>query len=242
MTTEAGRLRPSAGHQGSGNQVRRPPRRGTLSRTAQRVVPGWLPSSRSTCTSTPPVVPVYDSNAQAAIGKLVDRDLVGPIRDALATLPEWARAYRNFVAAFVILCQRAYAETPLKPTFRSRTGAWPADSGNAYAVYAWHDVDRDRRGGAATGPAAGSGVRRQRWPALFSFRRTFAKVTKSQGATRGATADNFRATLSHCQPLSSQLDSMSGDPRTPPATHRRCLLSSGSRVRILPGALGGLHV
>ena len=39
MTTKAGRLRPSAGHQGSGNQVRRPLRRGTLSRTAQRVVP-----------------------------------------------------------------------------------------------------------------------------------------------------------------------------------------------------------
>ena len=29
------------GHQGSGNQVCRPPRRGMLSRTAQRVVPGW---------------------------------------------------------------------------------------------------------------------------------------------------------------------------------------------------------
>jgi hypothetical protein len=39
MTTEAGRLRPSTGHQGSGNQVRRPLRRGTLNRTAQRVVP-----------------------------------------------------------------------------------------------------------------------------------------------------------------------------------------------------------
>lgn len=65
-----------------------------------------------------PVVPIYDSNAQAAVGQFVDRALVGPIRDALATLPERARAYRNFVAAFVVLYERAYAETPLKPTVK----------------------------------------------------------------------------------------------------------------------------
>ncbi len=41
MTIAAGRLRAPTSHQGSGNQVRRPLRRGTLSRTAQRVVPGW---------------------------------------------------------------------------------------------------------------------------------------------------------------------------------------------------------
>ena len=52
-------------------------------------------------------MPIYDGHAQATIGKLVDWDLVGPIRDALSTLPEWARAYRNFVAAFVVLYQRA---------------------------------------------------------------------------------------------------------------------------------------
>ena len=40
MTIPAGRLRAPAGHQGSGNQVRLPLRRGRLSRTAQRVVPG----------------------------------------------------------------------------------------------------------------------------------------------------------------------------------------------------------
>jgi hypothetical protein len=63
-------------------------------------------------------VPIYDSSAQAAIGKFVDRKLVGPIRDALASLPEWARAYRSFVASFVVLYERAYAETPLKPTVK----------------------------------------------------------------------------------------------------------------------------
>ena len=65
-----------------------------------------------------PVVPIYDSNAQAAIGGFVDWALVGLIRDSLATLPEWARAYRNFVAAFVVLYERAHAETPLKPTVK----------------------------------------------------------------------------------------------------------------------------
>jgi hypothetical protein len=63
-------------------------------------------------------VPIYDSYAQATIGKLVDWDLVDPIRDALSTMPEWSRAYRNFVAAFVVLYQRIYAETPLKPTVK----------------------------------------------------------------------------------------------------------------------------
>ena len=100
-----------------------------------------------------------------------------------------------------------------------------------------HDVDRDRSDGAASSPAAVSGVSAPFRSMLFALRRTLAKVMKLQGATWGATADNFQAMLSHCQPLSSQLDTTSGDARTPPATHRWCLLSSGSRVRILPGAL-----
>ncbi len=33
-------------------------------------------------------------------------------------LPEWARVYRNFVAAFVALNQRALAETAGKPTVK----------------------------------------------------------------------------------------------------------------------------
>jgi hypothetical protein len=73
---------------------------------------------------------------------------------------------------------------------------------------------------------------------LFSLTRTLAKITRSRGAKWGATADSFQATLSHCQPPSTQLDPTSGDVRPPPGTHRRCLLSSGSRVRILPGARG----
>jgi hypothetical protein len=65
-----------------------------------------------------PIVPIYDSNAQAAVGRFVDWGLVTPIRDAMAELPEWARAYRNFVAAFVVLYERAHVETTLKPTVK----------------------------------------------------------------------------------------------------------------------------
>jgi hypothetical protein len=62
-----------------------------------------------------PVVPIFDSNVQAAVVNLVDRKLADAIREAL---PEGARAYRNFVAAFVVLHERAYAETTLKPTVK----------------------------------------------------------------------------------------------------------------------------
>lgn len=68
-----------------------------------------------------PVVPIFDSYAQATVGNLVDWKLVDPIRKALPALPalpERGRAYRNFVAAFVVLCERAYAETTLKPTVK----------------------------------------------------------------------------------------------------------------------------
>jgi hypothetical protein len=42
-----------------------------------------------------------------AIGQFVDWELVSQISDAMAGLPKWARAYGNFVAAFVVLHQRA---------------------------------------------------------------------------------------------------------------------------------------
>lgn len=53
-----------------------------------------------------PEVPIYDSNAQATIGRFVDWNLVAPVRDAMVDLPDWARDYRNFVAAFVVLRER----------------------------------------------------------------------------------------------------------------------------------------
>lgn len=72
---------------------------------------------------------------------------------------------------------------------------------------------------------------------LFSGTRTLAKITRSRGAKRGATAGSFQTTSGHCQPPSTQLSPTSGDVKVPPGTHWRCLLSSGSQVRILPGAL-----
>jgi hypothetical protein len=65
-----------------------------------------------------PTVPIFDSNAQAAIGEFVDQAVVGPIRKAMIQLPEWARAYRGFVAAFIVLYERASAETSPKPTVK----------------------------------------------------------------------------------------------------------------------------
>ncbi len=69
MTIEAGRLRPSTGHQGSGNQVRRPLRRGTLSRTAQRASPGWpFPSARLHDHITPLACEIQHCHQHGAFG------------------------------------------------------------------------------------------------------------------------------------------------------------------------------
>lgn len=65
-----------------------------------------------------PIVPIFDSNAQASIGRFVDWTQVSPIRDAMTELPGGARAYRNFAAAFTVLHERAITETPLKPTVK----------------------------------------------------------------------------------------------------------------------------
>lgn len=62
------------------------------------------------------IVPIYDSRAEAAIGKLVIRNSP-PVQTALKALPEGDPDYRSFVAAFVVLNERA-AETTLKPTVK----------------------------------------------------------------------------------------------------------------------------
>ncbi len=65
-----------------------------------------------------PIVPIFDSNAQAAVGQFVDQEVVSPIRKAMAELPEWTRSYSNFAAAFVVLYERAHAQTPFTPTVK----------------------------------------------------------------------------------------------------------------------------
>ena len=56
------------------------------------------------------------------------------------------------------------------------------------------------------------------------------------GAKRGAIRGRRRATQGDAPGRSIQLDAAQSDTRRHPATVRRCLLSSGSRVRMLPGA------
>jgi hypothetical protein len=54
----------------------------------------------------------------------------------------------------------------------------------------------------------------------------------------GANDRSLQATPGHNHPASVHLDGSLSDTGRRAATSRRCLLSSGSRVRILPGALG----
>ena len=73
---------------------------------------------------------------------------------------------------------------------------------------------------------------------LLSLIRTLAKASIIRGAKRGANTDRRCATSSDTQPQYRLLDDSLSDARRRPATVRMCLLSSGSRVRILPGAPG----
>src|ERR1700722_11359812 len=63
-----------------------------------------------------------------------------------------------------------------------------------------------------------------------------SEIGKNNSGEWGANRDSIRATQSHSQPSSTQLNALPGDTRRRAAIVRRCLLSSGSRVRILPGA------
>jgi hypothetical protein len=62
------------------------------------------------------IVPIYDSRAEAAIGKLVDRRSPS-VREARTALPKELATYRSFVAAFVVLHEQA-TKTGLKPTVK----------------------------------------------------------------------------------------------------------------------------
>jgi hypothetical protein len=67
-----------------------------------------------------PIVPIFDNEAEAAIGKLVDRS-GKRVQEARAALPDAggpdnARIYRSYVSAFVVLHDRAY--TKPKPSVK----------------------------------------------------------------------------------------------------------------------------
>jgi hypothetical protein len=65
-----------------------------------------------------PIVPIYDSTAAGAIGRYVDWRAVDEVRGSLTGLPVWARPYRNYVAAFIVLYERVCKETSLEPSVR----------------------------------------------------------------------------------------------------------------------------
>lgn len=65
-----------------------------------------------------PTVPIYDSNAQAAIKKFVDRKAVGDVRKELRSVPGSVWAYRTFVASFLALYERAHHESDSRPTVK----------------------------------------------------------------------------------------------------------------------------
>jgi hypothetical protein len=57
-----------------------------------------------------PIVPIYDSVAAGAIGSYVDWPDVDKVRGPLMSLPNGAREYRNYMAAFVLLYERAWRD------------------------------------------------------------------------------------------------------------------------------------
>jgi hypothetical protein len=69
-----------------------------------------------------PIVPVYDSKAAGSVGGFfkspTDRRSVAPLRRSMRNLHPSARAYRSFVPPFVVLYERAQAETSPKPSVK----------------------------------------------------------------------------------------------------------------------------
>jgi hypothetical protein len=72
--------------------------------------------------------------------------------------------------------------------------------------------------------------------ALSQSTRTLALLTRIRGAKRGANNRRSRAASGYIQPLPGRPNGTSGDTWHHPATLRKCLLSSRSRVRVAVGA------
>jgi hypothetical protein len=91
----------------------------------------------------------------------------------------------------------------------------------------------------ATGPRSANGRAGEAFSRVPSRRRATRPGLggRSQGAIPGAIGGRCRATQGDAPRQSVQLSGLQSDARRRTATHRRCLLSNGSRVRILPGAL-----
>lgn len=65
-----------------------------------------------------PIVSIFDSNAEGAIGRFVDWTTVYGLRTAISRQHGWAVRYYNFATAFTVLYQQVRAEITLKPTVK----------------------------------------------------------------------------------------------------------------------------
>jgi hypothetical protein len=69
-----------------------------------------------------PIVPVYDSKAAGSVSGFVksptDKRSVASLRRSMRDLHPSSRAYRRFVAAFLVLYEQAWAETSLQPSVK----------------------------------------------------------------------------------------------------------------------------
>jgi hypothetical protein len=63
-------------------------------------------------------VPVYDSRAEAAIGRFVNWPAVYSARDTIGRPADWLTRYYNFATAFVVLYEWASSATPVQPTVK----------------------------------------------------------------------------------------------------------------------------
>ena len=62
-------------------------------------------------------VPVYDSRAEANIGRFVSWPAVYSARNSIGRPTDWLTSYYNFATAFVVLYERA-AATPIRPSVK----------------------------------------------------------------------------------------------------------------------------
>lgn len=65
-----------------------------------------------------PIVPIFDSRAEGAIGRFVDWSAVYGLRSTISRQRGWPIRYYNFATAFMILHERAQTETSLKPSVK----------------------------------------------------------------------------------------------------------------------------
>jgi hypothetical protein len=64
------------------------------------------------------LVPVYDSRAEAAIGRFVNWPTVYSVRESMGRPGDWLTIYYNFATAFLVLYEQAIAANAIRPTVK----------------------------------------------------------------------------------------------------------------------------